>query len=217
MNGFDMVVLSATYHKQALETALQIFRYDPNAKDDIREAFKKTLYPERYVDIGKRMHWLLIDRKSKKVVGMVGLYTQTPDRKEPYWLGWFGVLDEYRSLGLGKLMFQWVLDELRRRNKTVLKIETSDLHYAQSAVLLYKKFDCKQIRRISQTVRNIRYNKLIFEKQLVVWRAFFLILKYMVESFSTLLSWCFLSVSFLSMMITVFLNLWLINIVQKYL
>lgn len=168
IKDFDIVVLSSTYHKQALETALKIFRYDPSAKENIREAFKKAIYPNQYFDLGKRIYWLLIEKKTKKIVGTIGLYTQTSNRKEPYWLGWFGILDEYRSLGLGKFMFQWVIGELRRRNKTILRIETSDLHYAQSAVLLYKRFDCKQINRIPQTVKNIRYNKLIFEKQLVV-------------------------------------------------
>lgn len=169
MQGFAIIPLSLAYHQKALDVALTIFKSDPNAKEDIRHAFKKALYPERYVDIGKRLHWLLIDRKSKKVVGTVGLYTQTPDRKAPYWLGWFGVLDEYRSLGLGKLMFQWIVDELHRRKKTVLKIETSDLHYAESAVRLYKRFGCKQIKRIPQKTKNgLVYHTLIFEKQLVI-------------------------------------------------
>ncbi len=169
MQGFDIIPLTLTYRQEALDVALTIFKSDPNAKEDIREAFNKALYPERYVGIGKRMHWLLIDRKNKKVAGTIGLYTQTPNRKEPYWLGWFGVLDEHRSLGLGKYLFQWALDELHRRKKTVLKIETSDLRYAQTAVALYKRFGCKQVQRIPQkTKQGFRYHKLIFEKQLVI-------------------------------------------------
>ena len=169
MQGFDIIPLTLTHYQEALDVALAIFKSDSNAKDDIREAFKKALYPERYVDIGKRKHWLLIDSKNKKVVGTVGLYTQTSDRKAPYWLGWFGVLDTYRSLGLGKYLFQWVLDELHRRKKTVLNIETSDLRYAQSAVALYKRFGCKQIKRLPQTTKQgFRYHKLIFEKQLMI-------------------------------------------------
>lgn len=165
INDFEIVPLSTSKYKEALEVAFTVFRFDPTAKEDIREAFRKYLFPDRYVDPGKRIHWLLVHRKTGKIAGTVGIYTY--DRKEPYSLGWFGVLDEYRSLGLGKFLLQYAIDEVRQRNRFVLRIETTDLHYAQTAVALYKNLGCVELKKIPQTTKKgLRYNKLIFEKQL---------------------------------------------------
>ena len=163
IDDFDIVPLSTSNYKEALDVAFMIFRFDPTAKEDIREAFRKYLYPDRYINPGKRTHWLLIHRKTKKIVGTIGVYSY--NRKDPYSLGWFGILDEYRSLGLGKFLFQYVIDELHQRNRFVLRIETTDLHYAQTAVALYKSLGCVEVKRIPQKSPK-KYNKLIFEKRL---------------------------------------------------
>lgn len=63
-------------------------------------------------------YWLVYD--NNKLVGMSGIYDY-PELGEPdtAWLGWFGVLEEYRGSGYGKAI---LLETLNRAKDMVYKI-----------------------------------------------------------------------------------------------
>lgn len=161
---------TGNYHK-ALKVALEIFKSDPDAKERIPDAYQKAIFPERFVGLEKNkfVYWALLEKNTNKVVGVTGLYTQNKDKKLCYWLGWFGILPEYQGNGLGLFLFNWTLQEVQRRNKNILRIQTSDLKYTESARQLYKKNQCYQIKRKKEKLKKGRivYNTILLEKNLI--------------------------------------------------
>ncbi len=167
MKDYSIETLSSSNYHQALKVALEIFKSDPNAKEWIPNAYQKAVFPERYIgEQNKFAYWVLVDNKTKKIVGVTGLYTKNKDRSFCYWLGWFGIIPEYRRKSIGKYLFDWTLKEVKRRGKTTLRIETSDLMYARAAVNFYLTNDCYSIERKEAKFKKMTYNQIFFEKKL---------------------------------------------------
>ena len=57
--------------------------------------------------------WLIKQRK--KIIGISGLYSLNPDDTSQLWLGWLGVLKEYRNKSIGT----FILKELENKAKKV--------------------------------------------------------------------------------------------------
>lgn len=71
-------------------------------------------------------------------IGIVGLY-EIPGFKDTIWLNWFGVLKEYRHMGFGKQLFDYVVDEAKSIHKKVLRLYTSEI-WNKSAQEFYNKY-----------------------------------------------------------------------------
>lgn len=71
-------------------------------------------------------------------IGIVGLY-EIPGLKDTIWLNWFGVLKEYRHMGFGKQLFDYVVDEAKSIHKKVLRLYTSEI-WNKSAQEFYNKY-----------------------------------------------------------------------------
>ena len=72
-----------------------------------------------------------------KPIGVSGLY-ELPEYSDTVWLNWFGLLPQYRKMGYGNKMFEFLIDEARNRNKDFLRLYTSDL-YNNDAINFYIK------------------------------------------------------------------------------
>ena len=165
---FSVLPLSVSNYHQALSVAMSIFKSDPHSKDWIPDSYQKAVFPERYEgETNTYSYWVLFDLSIKKIIGVTGLYTQNKDRKHCFWLGWFGVLEEYRGKSLGKYLFEWTQKEAIKRNKLYLRLQTSDLNYTTTARVLYKKQGCREYSRQQERLnKRISYSSIFMEKKL---------------------------------------------------
>jgi GNAT superfamily N-acetyltransferase len=165
---FSVIPLSSSNYRQALSVALTIFKSDPNSKEWIPNLYQKAVFPDRYMgEVNTYVYWILWDNAAKRIIGVTGLYTQNKDKKYCFWLGWLGIVEEYRGRSLGKYLFEWTQQEAMRRNKLYLRLQTSNLHYATTAVALYKKQGCREIKRQQEKLKHSSYYSIFMEKKLV--------------------------------------------------
>lgn len=79
--------------------------------DEFGVAFSNTIliWCQKTIDTGPDYFWEIwaivkspdTPTDTPKVIGICGLYAQVPDSVEQLWLGWFGVIPEYRDKGYG--------------------------------------------------------------------------------------------------------------------
>lgn len=86
--------------------------------------------------ISKKDYFLVYDKN--KIVGITGLYIDEFTQEDGVvWLGWFGVLPEYRRLGYGQKILEKTIGLAQKRNKKILRLFTSTNN--ESAHKLYDK------------------------------------------------------------------------------
>lgn len=69
-------------------------------------------------------YWIAKDTESNKVLGIVGLYSEIDDIND-VWLGWYGVSEDARGLGIGKELLKFAIKEANTINKNKLKLYTT--------------------------------------------------------------------------------------------
>lgn len=98
-------------------------------------------------------YWIAKDTESNKVLGIVGLYSEIDDIND-VWLGWYGVSENARGLGIGKELLKFAIKEANTINKNKLKLYTTkDIEY-KAARDLYEKFGfiCKTRKLKTSTI-----------------------------------------------------------------
>lgn len=105
-------------------------------------------------------YYLVCDGDVK--VGIVGLYYY-PDDDESMWLGWFGVLSEYRGRGYGRVILNWAMNEVLRCGRKYLRLYT-DKDENIEAIKLYEKLGFIGEKYISE---ELDYNCYIYSKSVV--------------------------------------------------
>ncbi len=63
---------------------------------------------------------VFIIKYKRKTIGICGLYSLHPGSTDQLWLGWFGVLDEYRNKNLGTLVLNQLEEKAIKENCTEL-------------------------------------------------------------------------------------------------
>lgn len=98
------------------------------------DCFSYSLVPN---NIGNHRYYIYFDDEIP--VGISGLYEE-PDElpKESAWLGWFGVVEEYRNKGYGKQIIQFFENEAKKYGYKFCRIYTEDSP-DNKAVDFYKK------------------------------------------------------------------------------
>jgi GNAT superfamily N-acetyltransferase len=81
--------------------------------DDFGEPFKETMKLWcKKVDDGKFWQvWII--KKDKETIGVCGVYSMDYETKT-LWLGWLGILKEYRNKGLGKEVMSFLYSESKK-------------------------------------------------------------------------------------------------------
>ena len=87
----------------------------------------------------KRLEYYL-GYENNAVVGICGIYA---DRADECWLGWFGVLPEYRRKGFATAMLDLLTEKMKRYGYKICRIYT-DAVTNKGAVCLYEKQGFKQ-------------------------------------------------------------------------
>ena len=74
--------------------------------------------------ISKKDYFLVEDKN--KIVGISGLYIDEFTQEDGViWLGWFGVLPEFRCLGYGQKILEKTIELAKKRKKKILRLYTS--------------------------------------------------------------------------------------------
>lgn len=110
-----------------------------------RETFSASLFKEQYQQwflestITQLNYWVAIDDESKKVIGTTGLYCETEDENEAYWLGWFCVEPEFRGQGIGAKLLDFSINTAKAAGKKYLRLYSWTNPDSATAQILYKK------------------------------------------------------------------------------
>ena len=72
-----------------------------------------------------------------KPVGVVGLY-EIPEYQDTVWVSWFGLLKEYRHMGFGKQIFDFIKQKAKDLKKKYLRLYTYEV-WNNDAQEFYKR------------------------------------------------------------------------------
>ncbi|HIK00117.1 TPA: GNAT family N-acetyltransferase [archaeon] len=114
-------------------------------------------------------YYVLVEDKTKRIVGITGLYRINWGSPDSFWLGWFGVDKAFRGRGLGTELLAMTERIAKERGAKYFCIESSDFPANQHAAKLYTEMDYKKFGPIPNYwpgFRNERYGLVIFIKKL---------------------------------------------------
>lgn len=136
---------------EAVKLLNRVFPYDTE-KDNLPEKFLKgSLNPLKYkkywekFNIAYLKYFVLIDDKSKKIIGTTGLYKRKQDDKGVVWLGWYCVAPEFREKKLGRKLLAWTIKKAKKQKNKKLRLYTTLHPNEKVAQELYKKIGFKEI------------------------------------------------------------------------
>lgn len=78
------------------------------------------------IDKNNTYNWYYIIKHNGIPVGITGLYIMDDIDKESIWLGWFGILPEYRSKGFGRQSLLDIIEKAKKFNKKYFRLYTND-------------------------------------------------------------------------------------------
>ena len=89
-------------------------------------------------------------------IGVIGLY-EIPEYSDTIWLSWFGLIKEYRKMGLGKQMLDFIIDVAKNKDKKFLRLYTYEIWNSEAQDFYKKNMD------IGEYYFNEKEEKYIFE------------------------------------------------------
>lgn len=113
-----------------------------------------------------------------KAAGITGLYTEERlGEKNTVWLGWYGVLPEYRGQGLGRQILLDTIAEAKKMNFDTFRLYTSVKNCADACRLYDKVMDIGEDYTLEEPQMQRRvYSKSLTDKEVVPWNGRYLYL-----------------------------------------
>lgn len=101
---------------------------------NLATSIQHTIFPdecayEHYkysIDTNYKRNMYYIIKWNKMPVGIIGLYIDEEIDEESIWLGWFGILPEFRSRGFGKKSLLDIIEKAKKFNKKYFRLYTND-------------------------------------------------------------------------------------------
>lgn len=138
--------LSPSIFSHALNAAFRIFE-KPEDQLAIEEDYRMSLEPERFEEerrakgINTEKYWIATkSKKSHDVAGITGLETKVGDPDDVAWLGWFGVVPEYRGKGYGRALLKKTISKARLVGFDKLRLWTTTAPEEIAAQDMYEEF-----------------------------------------------------------------------------
>lgn len=100
-------------------------------KEDARQNFIEQINKDSY---RKEMDYYIVYLQNTPI-GVTGLYSYN-EYPENAWLGWFGILEQYRKNGYGGIVLDKTIELARKKGYTKFRLYTDE--YAKSAHKLYE-------------------------------------------------------------------------------
>jgi GNAT superfamily N-acetyltransferase len=123
-------------------------------------ANKKVL---RLNDIKIVHYWIARDKKSAKIIGITGIYSEIKDEEDDCWLGWFCIDKKYRKKGFGKQLFDFSIELAQNMDKRTLHIYTYNIKKHAKAIEMYKRSGFKEYR-----VEDTKYKRDLYFKKAIL-------------------------------------------------
>ena len=95
-------------------------------EEDARQNFIEQINKDPY---RKEMDYYIVYFENTPI-GVTGIYSYN-EYPEDAWLGWFGILEEYRNKGYGGIVLDKTIELARKKGYTKLRLYTYE--FAQSA------------------------------------------------------------------------------------
>lgn len=108
---------------------------------------------------------------NNNAIGITGLYQEERlGEKNTVWLGWYGILPEYRKLGLGKTILLDSIEEAKKRGFDTFRLYTSVKNCPVACKLYDKVMDIGEDYTLEETemLRKV-YSKSLTNKKVVNW------------------------------------------------
>ena len=101
---------------------------------NLATSIQYTIFPdecayEHYkysIDTNYKKSMYYIIRWNDIPIGVVGLYINDEIDEESIWLGWFGILPEFRSRGFGRRSILDMIEKSKKFNKKYFRLYTRD-------------------------------------------------------------------------------------------
>jgi len=121
-----------------LDEVLRIVRLHDS--DDYRAA--KRAFSSARFDLPEddSQHFVLIDPKEKRIVGVSGYFVENSEARGIYWLGWTYTSPFFRRKGYGAMLLHLVIRSVKRFGARKLYLSTSDSAAYGPAIDFYKRF-----------------------------------------------------------------------------
>lgn len=158
MKKIKIVELNKKNFLQAIELQETIFPEESGAIDITLASQGKTAENQNMLK-----YWLaLVDNQ---VVGIVGLYSYKIYPQDA-WLGWFGVDENFRKLGVGSKLFDFACKKAKELGFNALRLYTDDISNAGAVSFYTKKGMTSELYTNTQDKWLSKGNTLIFSKSL---------------------------------------------------
>lgn len=101
---------------------------------NLATSIQHTIFPdecayEHYkysIDTNYKSNMYYIIKMNKIPVGVIGLYINDEIDEESIWLGWFGVLPEFRSKGIGRSSILDIIEKAKKYKRKYFRLYTND-------------------------------------------------------------------------------------------
>jgi GNAT superfamily N-acetyltransferase len=99
---------------------------------------------------GTNVFWeVWIIKEDNVTVGICGLYSLFPNDTETLWLGWFGVLPQYRCRDIGGKVLIWLKEEAKKRGAKALM---SYVDEDGKPLAFYKRYGFKVVGNVGDYI-----------------------------------------------------------------
>ena len=83
--------------------------------------------------------YISIDTIKSKVSGVVAIYKLLNDSNNILWIGWLGVKKNYRKMGIGNSLLEYMENKARNEGYKSLKLYSNDIPERIEAMNIYEK------------------------------------------------------------------------------
>ena len=106
-----------------------------NKNINLATSIQHTIFPNacayvhyKYsIDTNYETNRYYIIRVNRIPVGVIGLYTEEEIDDESIWLGWFGILPEFRSRGIGRKSILDMIERAKKSGRKYFRLYTDDM------------------------------------------------------------------------------------------
>ncbi len=97
-------------------------------------------------------YFVMIESKTKQVIGLTGVYIENNHNNNECWLGWFCIDENYRKNSLGQKLLDFSINRAKELKKKVLKLYTYNSEEYKPAMKLYEKNCFVETKREKQDI-----------------------------------------------------------------
>ncbi len=149
-----IIPLSKKNISEAIDLILRVFPESRVQDEDFAPRwFKASLSPKEnkklYSSFGVKYlkYWVVIDKDTKKIIGITGVYSLEKDEEEAFWLAWTCVHPNFRGMGVGKMLMEYIIRKAKDKKRKYLRLYTSTNPNEAVAQKMYDKMGFKIIKR----------------------------------------------------------------------